>query len=399
MGTEATLGKAQGDSEASNLVIAFDTLSMASGSRNQGIYVYTKQLLKYFREIATEYSVEIRPFFCAGMSNDANALEADHGFLPAPAPLMRFHKLWRIGGASVSAFVNNADLIFSPYGTLIPIKGLLPAVTTIHDITPVITPSYYPSSLRRARFFLRRSAWLSHAVITDSICSKRDLLETFHLPESKVSVVYLGYDKAIFNDDAADPEAQRSLFLKLGLKKPYIFHHGTIQPRKNLSRLIAAFRLLMSRNLNLDFDLVLAGALGWKYEDVLVAARGNSGNVARVVLPGALSDAEIALLLKGASLVVIPSLYEGFCLPMIESMACGAPTIAANTSCLPEVSGAVLKYFDPESTEDIADCMEDVLEDVTTQQQLSRQGRERALSFDWRRCARETLSVLTSFHR
>ncbi len=370
---------------------------MASRFRNQGIYVYTNQLLKYFRKMATEYAVEIRPFTCASMSNDANTLEASPGFRPMPARLMRTHNLWRIGGASVSAFINRADLIFSPYGTLIPVKSLLPAVTTIHDITPVITPSYYPSSLR-ARLFLRSSAWMSQAVITVSICSKRDLVEAFRLPESKVSVVYSGYDKVTFNDHAADPEAQRKLFLKLGLKRPYIFHHGTIQPRKNLSRLIEAFRLLMSRNLNLDFDLVLVGALGWKYEDILIAARKNSESVARVLLPGPLSDAEIALLLKGASLVVIPSLYEGFCFPMIEAMACGAPTIAANTSCLPEVSGGVLRYFNPESIEDIASCMEDVLEDTNVRQELSRQGRERALSFDWHRCAQETLSILSSFH-
>jgi glycosyltransferase involved in cell wall biosynthesis len=376
--------------------IAFDTWSMASRFRNQGIYVYTRQLLRYFREMAEECSVEIRPFISAGMSNDANALQAGRGFLPVETRLMRFDRLWRIGGASVSAFMNQADLIFNPSGTFLPVPSLLPTFSTIHDATPVIMPAWYGRTSCAMRFFLRRNAQRSQAVITDSLCSKRDLLEAFQLPDSKVSVVYLGYDKATFNDDAADLQAQQNLFLKLGLKKPYVFHHGTIQPRKNLARLIEAFRLLMSRNCNLDFDLVLAGTLGWQYEDVLTAVEENSGSVARVVLAGAVSDAEVALLLKAASLTVIPSLYEGFCLPMIESMASGTPTIAANTSCLPEVSGGVLKYFNPEEVEDIASCMESALEDTTLRQELCRRGKERALSFDWRRCAQETLSILSS---
>ncbi|MGH9568697.1 MAG: glycosyltransferase family 4 protein, partial [Candidatus Angelobacter sp.] len=179
---------------------------------------------------------------------------------------------------------------------------------------------------------------------------------------------------------------------KLGVRAPYIIHHGTIQQRKNLVRLVEAYRQMLTENPFLDFDLVLAGAPGWGYEDVFRAAQKQGQR--RVLFAGALEDEELALLVKGASLAVIPSLYEGFCLPMLECMACGIPTVAANASCLPEISGGVLKYFDPVSIEDMAVCMKQAIEDTQLRGELTRRGKQRAGSFDWVRCAEETLRVL-----
>jgi glycosyltransferase involved in cell wall biosynthesis len=113
-----------------------------------------------------------------------------------------------------------------------------------------------------------------------------------------------------------------------------------------------------------------------------------------VVFTGALPDSDLALLLKGSLLAAMPSLYEGFCLPMIEAMACGIPTIAASTSCLPEVSGNVLSYFDPLSIEDIAGCMEAAVCDTGLRESLRENGIQRASMFSWEQCARETLNVL-----
>ena len=149
---------------------------------------------------------------------------------------------------------------------------------------------------------------------------------------------------------------------------------------------------MLSRNRNLDLELVLAGPLGWECDEIVAAANGTDGG--RVILTGALDDPDVALLVKGASLAVIPSLYEGFCLPMVEAMACGTPTVVSNASCLPEVSGGVLKYFDPGSVEDMADCMEKTLEDRELLAELTREGKERAGFFDWQRCATQTLAIL-----
>jgi glycosyltransferase involved in cell wall biosynthesis len=184
---------------------------------------------------------------------------------------------------------------------------------------------------------------------------------------------------------------------RFGLKRPYLWHHGVIQPRKNLKRLIEAYRLMLNRNPALECDLVLAGAKGWQYDDIVAAAAKNGNQRGCVILTGPLEDSDLATLLKGASLVVIPSLYEGFCLPMVESMACARPTIAANASCLPEVSGSVLQYFDPCSIEDMAACMERLLEDPEARTRLAQLGRERAATFSWKGCAEGTLRVLKRY--
>jgi glycosyltransferase involved in cell wall biosynthesis len=378
-----------------NVRIAFDTWSLSSRFRNHGIYSYSKHLLQSFRDMGLQHSVEVCPFVCPAVSNDANSFRAAPGFSPTQTSLLKLDRLWRLGGACAAAFINAADLVFCPASAAFPLNGLVPVVTTIHDVTPVVMPSFSRRMTYLLRFQLGNAARLSHALITDSNCSKQDIVNIYGVPESKVSVVYLGYDKANFNSSPPDPEASESLLQKLNITRPYILHHGLIQPRKNLTRLIEAYRLMLSRNRNLDFDLVMAGPLGWQYEGTLAAASGDATK-GRVIFSGALDDPQLAMLVKGASLVVIPSLYEGFCLPMVEAMACGTPTIASNSSCLPEVSGRVLKYFDPQSVEAISHCIEDVLEDEDLRNQLAEKGRQRADFFDWRHCAEQTLAVLKS---
>jgi glycosyltransferase involved in cell wall biosynthesis len=382
-------------SDQSKLTIAFDTWTLASRFRNMGIYVYARKLLSHFREIATRHSVEVRPFVSSAVSNDASAFEASSGFRPQQTSLLKLDRAWRFGGACLSAFLSDADLLFCPSGNTLPLGPLVPVVTTIHDVTPIVLPAYPQRIARSLRFALANSAKLSRVIITDSICSKEDLMTVYDLPESKVHVVYLGCDEAIFNDAPPDLSLQAGLRKDLDLQRPYILHHGTIQPRKNLRRLIDAYRRVVSQNPNLEFDLVLVGSLGWQYEDILAAANAIAG-AGRVILPGPQGDANLATLLKGASLVVIPSLYEGFCLPMVEAMACGAPVICSNTSCLPEVSGGVLNYFDPLSPEAIAACIEDTLENSEGLRNLSLRGKERASQFTWSRCAEETLAILKS---
>jgi glycosyltransferase involved in cell wall biosynthesis len=214
------------------------------------------------------------------------------------------------------------------------------------------------------------------------------------VPESKISVVYSGYDKENFNSVPPEAELYRRLLQRLGIGKPYVVHHGVIKPNKNLARLIRAYRLVLDRNPNLDVELVLAGPLGWAYEDVVAEANRGAASRGKVILTKALSDSDLAMLVKKASLAVIPSLYEGFCLPLVESMACGVPTIAANCSCLPEISAGVLRYFDPESVDEMAVCMEQALESADLRQELSNRGLLQASQFDWARCAEQTLAIL-----
>jgi glycosyltransferase involved in cell wall biosynthesis/O-antigen/teichoic acid export membrane protein len=374
--------------------IAFDTWALGAQARNHGINVYASHLLEHFRELAPKYSVEIAPFIAGGTENDANGFSAVAGYRPRQTRLLRHSRSWRWGGAQFAASLHGVDLIFSPSCTTLCLGRPVPSVVTIHDLIPVIVPWKSTRITQTLRFLYWWAAKFSRGVITDSVHSKNDLIALYGVPESKVDVVYLGCDTQTFNDSPADGDLQHAMLTRFGVTRPYVVHHGVIKPYKNLKRLIQAYRLLLQRNPNLELDLVLAGPLGWEYDDVLAEARFVEGSRAKVVFTQSISTADLVLLLKGASLAVIPSLYEGFCLPMVESMACGIPTIAAARSCLPEVSGGVLRYFDPESIDDIAVHMEEALENTVLRKELVEKGRARAMEFEWRRCAEQTLAVL-----
>ena len=374
--------------------IAVDSWTLASRFRCQGTYVYAQHLIREFKKIAAnDPEISFCLFASQGNKNDAAQIEPEKNFELRPAPMLDHDRLWRLGGVSMAAARANADLLFAPTAAMLPV-GLVPVVCTIHDVTAVKVPSHSARVTRLLRFLLWVSAKFSRSVITDSQYSKQDIVDIYGVPESKVSVVYLGYDKAVFNSDPVDVDACVALMKRLGIERPYVLHHGTIQPRKNLQRLIEAYRLMLSRDRNLDLDLVLAGRLGWEYEAIVAAGNNNTGSRGRVIFSGILEDADLALLIRGASLVVIPSLYEGFCLPMVEAMACGTPTVVSNASCLPEISGNALAYFDPCSVEEIAAQMQSVLLDHELSAQLRNRGLERACEFSWERCAQETLRVL-----
>jgi glycosyltransferase involved in cell wall biosynthesis len=359
--------------------------------------VYARNLITQFQQIAkTDLDARFCIFASQQAANDANSIASGAGFEVAHSGWLARDRLWRLGGVSWAASRARADLIFSPTSNIVP-AGAIPVVCTIHDATPVVMPSHS----RRVTWMLRTLLWSScrhsRAIITGSECSKRDLVRTYGLPESKISVVYYGYDDALFNSSAPDEERLSSLRGRFSLERPYLWHHGVLQPRKNLKRLIEAYRLMLDRNPTIELDLILAGAKGWHYDEIVAAAAKNGNHRGRVILTGPLEDSDLATLLKGACLVVVPSLYEGFCLPMVESMACGMPTIAAKASCLPEVSGGVLQYFDPYSIDDMAVCMERVLGDSEARKRLAQRGRERAATFSWRGCAEKTLRVLKRY--
>jgi len=375
------------------LKVAFDASALKPLYHHHGIQVYTRNLLHAIRRVAQSRGMEIRPFLPPSDSIAAEFAEAP-GFQTCRSFLMQFDRLWRYGGASAMALFDRADIMLNPNGASLPISVMLPTVTTIHDLTPMVMPCFPRRTALLLRFLLSHSAQSSVAIITVSENSRQDIVRVCGVPKSKVHVIYEGYDRALFHCNPPEPALFQQLCARLGINRRYILHHGAIQPRKNLPRLIAAYHRMLMRNPQLDLDLVLAGPLAWQHEETVAAAQAEPTVRGRVLLTGALSDHDLSLLLRRADLEVIPSLYEGFCLPMVEAMACGVPTIAANNSCLPEISGGTLRYFDPYSVEDIAACMEQALQSSNLQAELSGRGRERAKKFSWDLCANETLDVL-----
>jgi glycosyltransferase involved in cell wall biosynthesis len=172
--------------------------------------------------------------------------------------------------------------------------------------------------------------------------------------------------------------------------RPYVLSVGTLQPRKNYIRLMQAFDALPVAR-ETDFQLLIAGGRGWRYDDVLHEAvqRG-----ARVRLVGFVDDADLPALYRHAAAFVFPSLYEGFGLPVLEAMACGAPVVCSNVSSLPEVAGDAALLVNPRDVAALADAMARVLWDDALRQTMVQRGVAQAAQFTWERAAGQLLMVL-----
>ena len=363
--------------------------------RGVGIYQYAKNLFFEFKKLIPQRPDLSFCYFVSPEHSERFLLDEPQSprYYAHPTSLLNRGRLWQMGMANVAAAKAHAKVLFSPAPVLLPMG--VPAVVTIHDIMPLKLPLEMMG--RRAAYQLGARFWvaakLATKIITDSEHSKKDISETFSIDPQKIEVVYLGYDKSTFNTNPVETGAQRELSAKYGIERPYIVHHGLVQSRKNVLGLIEAYEILASKE-SFDFDLVLAGGFGHGSEEMKRKAAGIKKG--RVIFTGPLSDDEIGMILKGASLAVIPSFYEGFCLPIVEAMASGIPTIGADNSCIPEVTGNVLRYFDAHSSQQMAEVMREVLESADLQKTLIASGLKRASEFNWERCARETLDVISN---
>lgn len=239
------------------------------------------------------------------------------------------------------------------------------------------------------------TARAAQRIITISQASKRDIVHLWNIPADKIIPIYLA-SRPVYHQDR---QAMGPTLIRYGLEaEQYILHVGTPDVRKNIPRLISAFDILAAEKRFDSFKLVLAGGAGWKPEEEqrIQQAISSERLAGRVVRAGYVSDQELAHLYNGAAAFVFPSLYEGFGLPVLEAMSCGTPVITSNVSSLPEVAGDAAVLIDPESIEDIAAAMREVLDKPDYRQALIARGLEWAQTFSWPRTALETVQVFES---
>jgi glycosyltransferase involved in cell wall biosynthesis len=264
-------------------------------------------------------------------------------------------------------------------------------VVTIHDLVPLVMPETCACSVQSHvthRTLVRWVAKRAGHIITDSDCTRRDVIEHYRVPPDRVTTVYLAAGNAF--RPVEDTEQLLAVREKFDLPDEFILYVGTLEPRKNLVRLIGAYkRALPSLG---GIPLILGGGLGWKYDEILRAAKDPSLE-GRVRLLGRVPDDDLPALYNLATVFVFPSLYEGFGLPVLEAMACGTPVITSRTSSLPEVAGAAGLLVDPLDEDEIARAMVDVVSQECLRSTLSREGLAQAAKFSWQRCAQETLEV------
>lgn len=294
-------------------------------------------------------------------------------------------RLWTHVGLSLEMLQRAPDVLFVPAHVL-PLVHPRRCVVTIHDLGHRYFPEAHTASQRAylewsTRFAVRHASRL----IAVSQATKADLVKLYSADERRVVVVHHGVAK---NPKSQIPTSNlQSLISKFDLPPRYVIAIGTVQPRKNYARLIEAFASL--RLLRDEVGLVIVGKLGWQAEAIVARAKE-----AGAILAGHVSDTEKYALLKNATLFALPSLYEGFGMPILEAQAAGMPVITSNTSACPEVAGDSAWLVDPHDTHAIADAMRGLLEDEPLRQTFIQKGFANVARFSWEKCARETLDVL-----
>ncbi len=287
------------------------------------------------------------------------------------------------------------DMLFMPL-QLLPLRvpSRLPRVVTVHDLAFLYYPETFPVKDRILhRLYVRWAVRKATHIIAISEATKQDIIANYAIPEHRISVVYHGIDHDRFRLPT-DKDRDRITEVKdtYGISKDYMLYVGNVQPRKNITNLVRSFTQLKKEG-DSDLQLVIAGAHAWRVRDIFDAIGEDMHQ--DIIFTGRFADEELAPLLWGSSGFVLPSFYEGFGLPVLEAMACGVPTIVADTPSLTEVAGDAGVVCDPHSPKSIKDAMIRLRDNPQWAQELSTYGQERAKMFSWRRSAEQTLSVLT----
>jgi glycosyltransferase involved in cell wall biosynthesis len=270
-----------------------------------------------------------------------------------------------------------------------PVATRLPWLATVHDLGPLTHPQYFSRSrpgLRRAG--LRQLVRQAAAVIAVSEATAGELRQLVGSAlDNRLQVVPEGVSEAFF---AAAPDAVTAVPALAALDgSPYFLWTGSLNPRKNLAGVLAAFETIAGV---VPHHLVLAGGLGWDHREILARIRESTA-APRIHRLGHVSDTQMHALYAGADAFVYASHFEGFGLPVLEAMAAGAPTITSNCSSLPEVAGDAALLVDPRDTAALAGAMRELARDDALRRDLSLRGRARASGFTWARCARATLEI------
>lgn len=362
-------------------------LSGAHSYRSAGVSGYIRQLLAHLPAAAPDLHLSA---FTPDVDLDLPAgLDVRRSTRwDTQRPLRRI--LWEQAALPLLARQARLDLLHGAVNVN-PALTPCPAVVTVHDLSFMRYPQAFPP-MQRAYLHsqVRRSLRAARRVIAVSEATKQDVVELFGVPAIRIDVVPNGVDASFCPAPADEVEAFRR---RQGLPQRYILHLGTLEPRKNLVRLVRAFAQVRAADLGQPpIKLALAGGKGWDY-DAIFAEVAHQGLEQEVLFPGYVSDEDLAWWYRAATIFVYPSLLEGFGLPVLEAMACGAPTVTSNLSSLPEVAGDAGLLVDPTSVDALAAALLRLLGDAGLAAELRTRGLAQAARFPWSRTATGTAAV------
>jgi glycosyltransferase involved in cell wall biosynthesis len=357
--------------------------------QNAGIGRYTRELVRAF--LRSNTGDELILFYAArDLPPDHWGLAALHELqaefpqvraAPIPLPERWLTIVWQRARLplALERFTGPVDLVHAPDFVLPPVRRT-PTLLTVHDLTFRIHPETAFANLRcyLDRAVPRSLARASH-VLADSISTQRDLERLMQVPASKITVLYPGVGAQFRR--VTDQSRLQALRNRYELPERFLFFIGTLEPRKNLMRLIEAYQqVLDDSGASPDsLQLVLGGKPGWLSDAIVARAQRTSG----VRMLGPVDEADLPLLYTLATATVYPSLYEGFGFPVLESLACGTPVLTSNTSSLPEVAGDLCVLVDPANVSNIADGITRLLSDSFLTKTVREQGPQQAARFSW----------------
>ncbi|OGY25464.1 MAG: hypothetical protein A2Z24_01985 [Candidatus Woykebacteria bacterium RBG_16_44_10] len=297
-------------------------------------------------------------------------------------------RFWTQGRLAFECFVRPPDILFVPAHTIPALRRPgLKTVTTIHDLGAEFLAEYhqFPQKiyLNWATKYIAQHA--THLIAVSNF-TKKDLIRILKVRAGRISVVYEGVDTKIFYH-RPDWEIKQ-VRANYGIVKDYFLYVGTIQPRKNLTRLMEAFAASELKNI----DLVLAGSSGWLNEEIYKAPEKFSVSN-HVSFLGYVDREDLPALYGGALGLAFPSLYEGFGLPILEAFACGCPVLTSNIGAMAEVSGEAAFLVDPLSKDEIAAGLKKLATDKALRENLIKKGEEKVKEFSWEKTARETVKI------
>jgi len=344
---------------------------------SSGIGTYLRNLLENLATIENEYAFKV---ICHGRQL-LHGLPPDRfRFVLAKSPIYTLSEQWEI-----ARLARHAPVLHSPhYNAPLLYRGHL--VVTIHDLTHLTDPTF--KRTLAARFYARPMfnlvARRADRIIANSEFTKQQIVEHLGISPSKVIVAYLGVNDHFCPHDRKQAVPRVSTLL--GLNRPYILFVGNLKPHKNVKTLIHAFAQICVHS-DLDHGLVILGD-DRKWKSDLVRECEKLEIPDRVSFVPQVSYEHLPWVYGAAEVLVMPSLLEGFGLPVLEAMACGTPVVCSRVASLPEVAGDAAEYFDPSSVDDLASTMERVLRSSQLQETMRLKGLERAKLFSWEECAR-----------
>lgn len=362
---------------ANNVVIGIDASRAITGQRT-GTEAYAYFLIQ---ALITQSKQPLRLYFNQPPPPGLFSGEFEAVHIP-------FSRLWTHIRLAWELHRRPPDLFFTP-AHVIPFTYFGRSVATIHDVGYHHFPKAHPTTqLAYLRWSTAHNTHRSQLVIADSQATKDDLRRFYGTNPAKIAVVYPGIDPQL--QPVRDESQITAVLHTYHITRPYLLYISTLQPRKNLVRLVEAYAAS-----GLPHQLVLAGKTGWLSQPILQTIANLPPAISQnILLPGFIPDAHKAALLSGATALLYPSLYEGFGFPALEAQACGTAVLCANTSSLPEIVGDGALLVNPLETAEIAAAMQHLATDAPVRQTLVQKGFENVKRFSWQKTAEHLLALL-----